>query len=594
METVSNDWKSNQSQRIVNESYVEVSLDISDPDALADATSDDNGAIYISNTPQVVSEVDKNIPPYATLEQNLWVLNGSRKFLPVSNMGDSGFIGDALSDANCGFSGKMPVITVNFTRVHHNPIPAITITWGDAYGEYAEDFVITAYNGENIVVKQEVLGNKSVKSVVMMDIVDYDRITIAIHKWCLPNRRARVADIFVGLNKVFSKNELFSYSHNQNADPISTSLPKAEVSFSVDNTDRTYDPFNNKGLSKYLLERQEIKTRYGYKLDDKMEWIPGGTFYLSEWGNSSNDLQAEFKARDLLEFMSEMVYEGLYNESGTSLYDLATMLFEKANLPLNNDGSVKWVIDDSLRNIYTTAPLPIDTIANCLQMIANAGGCVFYQNRKGILHIEPLNTSDSDYSITPENSYSKPNITFSKPLKQVNVSVYHYFDEGTTTELYRGTLQLSGINEVWVTYSDMAGTATATVTGGTLESVEYYTNACKLTIAAEGEVNIVVEGTALKRSKTDVVTPSGVSGEVITLDNPLITSQERAVAIGTWVAKYLINRLSASSSWRADPRLDALDVVNVRTEYDDYKTVITDVSFDYNGAFKGTSEGKVM
>ena len=593
MESVSTAWKSNQSKRIVNESFVEVSLDIADPDAIADATSKDNGAIYLSNTSQVVSEVDKNIPPYATLEQNLWVLNGSRKFFPASNMGDIGFIGDTFSDANCGFSEKMPIITVNFTRVHHNPIPAITITWGDAYGEYAEDFVITVYNGENIVVKQEVLGNKSVKSVVMMDIVDYDRITIAIHKWCLPNRRARVADIFVGLNKVYSKNELFSYSHDQNADPISTSLPKAEVSFSVDNTDRTYDPFNNKGLSKYLMERQEIKTRYGYKLDNKIEWVRGGTFYLSEWGNSSTDLQAEFKARDLLEFMSETVYEGLYNERGTSLYDLATMLFEKANLPLNNDGSVKWIIDDSLKDIYTTAPLPIDTIANCLQMIANAGECVFYQDRKGILHIEPFNSSATDYSITPGNSYSKPSITFSKPLKQVNVSVYHYFDEGILTELYKGTLRLSGVNEVWVTYSGMAKTATATVTGGTLVSVEYYTNACKLTIAAEGEVSIVVEGTTLKSSKTDVVTPSSVSGEIISLDNPLITNQERAVAIGSWVAKYLINRLGASSSWRADPRLDALDVVNIQTEYDDYKTVITDVSYTYNGAFKGTLEGKV-
>jgi hypothetical protein len=176
----------------------------------------------------------------------------------------------------------------------------------------------------------------------------------------------------------------------------------------------------------------------------------------------------------------------------------------------------------------------------------------------------------------------------------VNVSVYQYFDEDTTTELYKGTLQLSGINTVWVTYSNMAKTATATVTGGTLESVEYYTNACKLTIAAEGEVNIVVEGTTLKSSKTDVVTPSGVSGEIISLDNPLITNQERAVAIGIWVAKHLINRLSASSSWRADPRLDVLDVVNIQTEYDDYKTVVTNVSFDYNGSFKGTSEGKVM
>ena len=70
MQNVSQAWKDNQSRTLVNESFVEVSLDIADPDALADASSADNGAVYISDTPQIVSEVDKSIIPYFTLEQN--------------------------------------------------------------------------------------------------------------------------------------------------------------------------------------------------------------------------------------------------------------------------------------------------------------------------------------------------------------------------------------------------------------------------------------------------------------------------------------------------------------------------------------------
>ena len=162
MQTVSTAWKNNQARTLVNESYVEVSLYIADPDALADASSQDNGAVYISNTSQVVSEVDKNIAPYSTLEQNLWILDGSRKMLPISDFGDSGFIGDVLSDANCGFSRTL-LLTVNFTRVHHNLIPAVTITWGKVYNEFAEDFIVTAYNGDTVGAEKEVLGNKSGK-----------------------------------------------------------------------------------------------------------------------------------------------------------------------------------------------------------------------------------------------------------------------------------------------------------------------------------------------------------------------------------------------------------------------------------------------
>ena len=723
MQNVSQTWKENQTKTLVNESFVEISLDIADPDALADASSEDNGAIYISNTSQVVSEVDKSIIPYFTLEQNLWILDGKRKAIPLSDFGDCGFIGDVLSGNDCAFSDEAPIVTVNFTKVHSNIIPAITITWGSAYGEFAEDFVITAYNGDTVVAEKEVIGNKEVRSVVEFDIVDYDCITIKILRWCLPCRRARIEEIFIGMNKIYFKSDIFSYRHTQTVNPISTSLPKAEVSFSIDNTDNSYNPYNTNGLSKYLMERQEIKTRYGYKLDDgNEEWIKGGTFYLSEWDAAQNGMKADFTARDLLEFMSATFYEGLYNEDGVSLYSLALQLLEKAELPLNSNGTVKWILDSSLKNIYTTAPLPIDTISNNLQLIANAAGCVLYQDREGTLHIEPIDsinkniaitfnsqcagesnvydylylyyiqngkifkvldkvranniagktiviptldfylwwhtdsssnnyygfsidsvelttdiaekgteisslpsytvieTTDitqveskhnpydnnsnlfwhyikipvTDYAITLENSFSKSDIILSKPLKQVNVATYQYFEDGGITDLYKGVLSLSGTAELWISYSDMALSANAIVTGGTLDSAVYYTNACKLTITANGSVTVLIEGVILKSSKTEVIISSGAVGETITVDNPLVTDRSRASVLGVWMEKYLKNRMTLTSSWRADPRLDALDIINNVNEYNTNNVRMTEVVYDYNGAFHGTGEGRVI
>lgn len=595
MQNVSQKWKENQNRTLVSESFVEVSLDIADPEAIADTSSADNGAVYISDTSQIVSEVDKVIAPYATLEQNLWLLNGSRKTLPLSNFEDCGFIGDVLSDSTSTFSTKTPMITVNFTRVHHNLIPAVTITWGTAYNEFAEDFIVTAYNGNNRVAEKEVIGNKDVTSVVEMDIVDYDRITVNILRWCLPCRRARIEEIFVGMHKVYTKTDFFSYTHSQTVDPISASLPKAEVSFSIDNVDNSYNPYNSNGMAKYLMERQEIKTRYGYKYDDgSVEWIKGGTFYLSEWDAPQNGIQAHFKARDLLEFMSGIFYEGLYNPNGTSLYFLALQLLNKANLPLNSDGTVKWVIDESLKSIYTTAPLPLDTLANNLQLIANASGCVLYQDRNGTLHLEPISNTVTDYAITLKNSYSKSDVVLSKPLQQVNVVAYQYFGEDKTSELYKGVVAINGTTEMWVTYSNMALSANATVTDGTLVSAEYYTNACKLTIMGSGSVTVLVEGVVLKSSKTDVVIRSGLSGEIVSVDNPLITDRDRALIVGEIAEAHLKNRMSVTSSWRVDPRIDALDIVTNTNEYNSNNVRMTEVKFTYNGAFRGTGEGRVM
>ena len=535
MQTVSDNWKNTHKQTLLNESYVEVSLNIADPDALASVSSTDNGAAYISDTARVVSEVDKNVVPYCTLEQNLWVLDGKRKAIPESDFGSNGYVGNELSDDVCVFSRKMPVITLDFPHVFENFIPGITITWSPTYGEFADSFVVTAYNGATVVASKEVVGNRSTKSLVMMDIVGYDRIDILITKWCLPYHRARVEDIFVGINRVYTKSELFNYTHSQSVDPLSTALPKTEIQFSLNNADGEYDPYNEQGMAKYLMSRQEVKARYGLKMDDgSVEWIPGGTFYLSEWYAKQNGLTADFTARDLLEFMSD-TYKESQMVHVRSLYDMAVRVLTVANLPLNDNGTVKWRIHESLRDIYTSAPLPEDTLANCLQLIANAGKCVLYQDRSGILHIEPLPVNDSaDYMISTFNSYSKAEVTLGKPIKQVTVKVYHY------------------------------------------------------SVAEDNP--LVIE----KSETTDLTVPVGTVGETIVIDNPLIVDDERATAIGEWVGDYLSHRMSLAPEWRADVRLDALDIVTHRNQYRDEALLVTDVKFSYNGAFRGSGEGKVI
>ena len=532
MQTVSNAWKENQQRTIVNEGFVEVSIDIADPDAIADATSHDNGASYLSTTPQVVREGDRNIAPYATLEQNMWVLDGGRKMLPLSDFGDGGYIGDVVCGSDGIFRDKIPVITVWFTRVHSNLIPGVTIVWSNTYGEFARDFVVTAYNDLKVVAKKEVRGNADLKSVVLTDITGYDRIEIAVWKWCLPYHRARIEEIFVGVNKVYDKSDLFDYTHDQTVDPVASSLPKAGVSFSVNNIDGSYNPYNTEGLTKYLMERQEIKTRYGYKVDDKnIEWVRGGTFYLSEWNAPQNGISAEFKARDLLEFMFADFVDEVPAIAPRSLGDIATIIFRRANLPLHTDGRNRWYIDPSLFEITTTGVLPVDTMANCLLMVANAAGCTLCQDREGTLRIEPLLRSDTDYKISLSNSYKKAEMSLSKPLKNVVTKVYSY----TTNE------------------------------NGEVESTSY-----------------------------DMEVTFGTTGETVTVDNPLITDDDRAVLVAEAVGNYLQSRITLDSSWRPDVRLDALDKVNIENSYGDSNVIVTDVKYTFNGSFRGECKGRVI
>lgn len=715
MQNVTQAWKNNQNEPLVSESFVDINLSLTDPEAVADATAKDNGSIYISNTARTVSEVAKQIEPCVTLEPNLWLLNDGGTIIPQgdnvlpknakltsctlsggiytrtanvydsilrldewmpqpgktytividilddvitptkylilssdtrfafqsathqlkyglnyitvqtrdnitsdmlgsvwitgpnvlpkfrfklsivehSDYGDCGYIGNTLSDEKGNFTTQ-PIVTVDFSKKHSNVIQGVTVKWGTGCGEYPVDFTVNVYNGDSIIATKVVTDNTDIRTVLYMDIVDYDRITIGVSKWCLPYRRARIEEIIIGVEIAYSKKELFSFSHSQEVDPISATLPKSEISLSVDNTDNSYNPNNPDSFANYLMERQAISAKYGYKIGSRVEYIKCGTFYMSEWNAPQNGMTANFIARDILEFMTNTYYRGVYNTNGVSLYDLALDVLLDANLPLNNDGSVNWEIDDVLKNVYTVAPLPLDTHANCLQLIANAGECVIYQDRKGVLRIERIPSKETDYSINLFNSYSKSEITLSKPLKQVDVSLYSYSIDKNSSQLYKNTIVVNGTADVVITYSGMATDVTSTVTGGTVNSATYYTNACVLNITGTGDITIEVNGKLLNSSFVTVTNMSGEKGETISIDNMLITNQDRAIAIGRWVENYMKNRMILNSDWRADPRLDALDIVDNENEYNTNKVLMTSVNYSYNGIFKGTGEGRVI
>lgn len=511
MQTVSHAWKLNQQQLLVSKAYVEIVLNVGNPDAQQAARSSANGEEFYSNASSVVREVENEPVPYETLELNQWLLNGKMRAMTAGpDYGRNGYVGEWLCGNDCTFD-PVPVLTVEFGRVFQPLIPGVTLTWGEAYGEWAEDFRVTAYNGASVVAQKLVQNNKNMTSVVELDMECYDRITVEILKWCLPLHRPRIKRMIVGIIETFTANDLMNYTHELEVDPLSASLPVSRISFTASDVEGKYDPDNPQGAVKYLMERQQLTVQYSYRLADGMETIKAGTFYLNEWQFPQSGITSDFGARDVLEFMTD-IYAGAY--SGM-LYDIAIRALQQANLPLLETGDVRWRIDESLKGI--TAPSITDkleyTIAEVLQLCANAACCVLYQDRDGILHIEPLSGDVTDYRIDRFNSYSVGDVTLSKQLKAVQIN----------SEMY--TLTVGNVGETQQIY------------------------------------------------------------------NPLI-SAARAPVVAQWILDYLSRRKNLSGDFRADPRLDPLDRVTNENRFSESTVLVTNITYTYNGAFRGSYEGR--
>lgn len=601
MQSVSQEWKDNQKESIVSESEIRITIGSTDPDAIVDASASDNNSLYYAETDKVLDQENDTSPIYATMERNQWLLDGSRQIIPATNYEYNRYIGENISDDEGTFN-ENPIVTLSFSETHTDVIYGVTITWSTLLGEYAKEFIVTAYNGNDIVATKTVTDNVSVVSSVFMDIVDYDKITVEIVKWSMPYRRARIEKLLMGVELVFTKNDILSYSHSQRVHPLSTELPSSEISFSLDNSQDAFDFYNNTGWYKYIIERQEVKVEYGYKIGDELEWIDGGIFYLSEWNAPQNGLSADFKATDIFTFMTETYYKGMAF-SGKTLYQLAEDVLNDVKFPL------KWVIDETLKEITTTSPLPLDTQATCLQLIANAGGSVLYQDRQGVIHIKQIKYDENktDYMIDLSNSYSKPDLIISKPVGKLICKKYNNVVEDVSGSNGKGKILFDGYiledtkkgdsGEIFMDFGDMQYTLRKAETSSTDTQLVLYTNGCLIKYTRTSNDWIYAFFRALEiinPCPNDVTLFGETNGEIITVDNTLITDIDTARNVGEWATSYYDNRKTLSSSWRADPRLDALDVITNVDEYGENEVLITEVSYTYNGAFKGNCEGVVI
>lgn len=596
MYEVSQAWKDMQASQLVGEGFVEVSFAVGDPDAQNAATASDNGHMYISDVSVITDENQRQFTRYCTLEQDLWQADGSLILAPNSApVSGAGFVGNVLSGADGSFAVK-PTITITLDQVYSKLLPGISITWSKTFDEWATSFSVSV-NKNGATIFAFARGNNTAPlSVITHDIPAYDQVVIKIHKWSKPLHYARVENILLGIKTTYDKGQLMAFEHERNFDPICASAPVASITFSLDNTGDEYDPNNDTGMSKYLMERQRIRARYGFKLPNgQTEWIPAGLFYLSEWNAPQNGLTASFKARDIMTLMQGTYSKGVYSPGGVTLKALAEAVLNDANLPPGTSGGTVWQLDEALSSMTTTAPLPLKTHAECLQYIAQAAGMAMWHDRSGVMHIGTPGTGvDTSYKLNDFNLFSRPEIELQTPVSTVRVHVYNYTVQADDTELYKGTLTINGTKEITVSYSQTAASATATVTGGTLVSAQYFASACMLKITASGDVNIAVTGKPLASQTANHDIYLADDGSVQEVDNPLITDDTRAEAVAQWAGAYLKARRQIKiSSWRADPRLDALDIVPVANKHSEENVRISRVKYSFKGAFRGDADGRV-
>ena len=300
---VSNDWKETHKQKILPESFVEIAMNIGDDISSKFDSASVSTEAGFSNISEMVHNIRPAAPSYyVTLEENLWILDGTRNlFDSNTSTKHNGYISGSLLSSSQS-------ITLLFKQQIKTVTPGITIVWSNEYDEFPTIFEICARHQDTTIGSKTVTNNSSNVSYVDTTFTEYTSLQIIVYDWNLPNHRVRIDQVYFGLQLVFDKNDLLNYTHEQTGDPFSSELSKNSITFEVDNVRGQWDLLNPTGVTKYLSEKQPLSVRYGMQTDVGVEWIPAGTFYLSEWVVADDGMSIRFSARDVIEFMLTNTY----------------------------------------------------------------------------------------------------------------------------------------------------------------------------------------------------------------------------------------------------------------------------------------------
>lgn len=381
-------------------SYIRVTIGLINQQAQASAyVTDKQNYTYYSSFKMPLDNYEvKEL--YATCDQDYTTVDGSMYFLPREKA-------DVVLNQGLVSKDLLGPIEIRFPIEYD--IKGLTIEFGKAY---PVDFVIESDNN-TVAIKGNTDGHFVTEEI--FNGATFLRFTPSTMK--NGQSRFRIHMVTMGIGVYFDSRKILSATKREHISPIMEELPTIDFNLTVNNKDRAFDVENVDSSVNFLEIGQDITVLYGQELDDgSVEWLPGATVQLKEW--SADDEQMEFSATDRFDGMDGTYYRGLYRPEGISLYDLAVDVFSDAEV----DSRTYW-IDPYLKTVKVSNPMPVVSHKEALQLIANAGRCILYQDRSGSIFLRSSFIPDMEADAEDGTEYSLAGNVL-KPGKKAEYASY--------------------------------------------------------------------------------------------------------------------------------------------------------------------------
>lgn len=375
------------------------------PEAAAQAVPTSSEQAEISQISQSHDDVQKMSLRIGSLEDNLFILDGTYSVSPdeIENI-QTGWWSADLSDIEGAFSSN-PWIEFEFPKSHRSY--GFTLIFDDTIpGDYPSEVTVTSYDSSGDIIGTITVNPDSFKCVIPLPSIGYRKLKIEFSKTNKPFRRIRLCEVRFGVDYTYDKNSIGSATLNLSADPASESLPTNEFVAKIDNSNKLYNMINPEGLFAFLQDGQFAKCFISIDVEE----IDMGRFYFTSAQSEDGGLTADITFNDRILMLDNVIY--------------------------NSGASGTWTLSDAVASILNVAGFEIETkyngmdgtvIRKCipenttcreaLRLACQAAMCSCYINRDYVLEFfspvagEPMDniTRDAqskDAQISVEERYN--------------------------------------------------------------------------------------------------------------------------------------------------------------------------------------------
>lgn len=361
------------------------------------------------------------VEPWATLETNQWILDGSKKAFPNTPMKENfGLWSLSMSNSDCMFETPI-ILECSFTENHTTL--GVTLLFREDSCEYANVVDIGYYDSSDSLIHSERYSPDSANYFASALVENYRKIVFIFWGTSLPNRYLKLTEIKFGQVKIFDDDSIIDATILEEIDPTGSELSINTLEFTAYATD--FSLLDPNGVYTALQQKQTIKT--------KINGENFGTFFLDE-PESEDDDTTTFKCIDYVGVIDQTNYMGSMC-FGEDAYTVLETIFKSAGLE-----SSEYSIDNELQLKSIAGHIPICTHREALQQVAFATGAIVDCSRGKEIKVY-LADAETSGTLTHDDKFTGHKVKYTSLVTGVEVTSHEFTLSSEMTNIFEGTLE---------------------------------------------------------------------------------------------------------------------------------------------------------